>query len=311
MTEQNDTQQVTRSPEDLQREQQHGSTMKDGSHLMTSLEKLQSNIPDSMSKTSEPTQVDLTLQTRNVKFNCETHGQVECSQFIFSGNWIPVARCSICSEKAIKEAEDKHMAEQAEREERIYTTRMDRAEIPQRYRDKTFDNYIATNQKAQAAKQIAQDYCHDFKSIKAAGICMIFCGTMGSGKTHLACAMAKTLLKGERPYYPLYTTASHIFRMIKDTFGTKKTEQEIIDSMRRVDLLIIDEVGVQYGTDAERNMLFEVINARYEDIKPTMLISNLALKPLTDVVGDRIMDRLKENGGKMIIFDWESHRGKK
>jgi DNA replication protein DnaC len=44
-------------------------------------------------------------------------------------------------------------------------------------------------------------------------------------------------------------------------------------------------------------------------MKPTILISNLAIGPLAEFAGDRVIDRMKENGGKLVVFDWKSHRG--
>ena len=75
----------------------------------------------------------------------------------------------------------------------------------------------------------------------------------------------------------------------------------------RPDLLILDEVGVQFGSETEKMILFEIINGRYEQLKPTIVISNLA-DALTDYLGERVVDRLREGGGRMLIFDWPSYR---
>ena len=72
-------------------------------------------------------------------------------------------------------------------------------------------------------------------------------------------------------------------------------------------LLIIDEIGVQYGTDSERNILFEVINDRYEDMLPTIMISNLPLNELAPLLGERVVDRMLE-GGAVLSFNWPSYR---
>ncbi len=76
------------------------------------------------------------------------------------------------------------------------------------------------------------------------------------------------------------------------------------------DLLILDEVGVQFGSDTEKLILFDVLNERYERRRPTILMTNLTLEEVADFLGDRIIDRLREDGGEFIPFDWESHRGK-
>ena len=43
-------------------------------------------------------------------------------------------------------------------------------------------------------------------------------------------------------------------------------------------------------------------------MKPTILLSNLNIEGLGEYLGERVMDRLREGGGKMIAFDWDSYR---
>jgi hypothetical protein len=76
------------------------------------------------------------------------------------------------------------------------------------------------------------------------------------------------------------------------------------------DLLVLDEIGVQYGTETEQKILFRIIDLRYEEMKPTILISNLAIPAFTEFVGERVVDRMRENGGMLFAFDWESYRSK-
>ena len=75
------------------------------------------------------------------------------------------------------------------------------------------------------------------------------------------------------------------------------------------DLLILDEVGVQFGSDTEKLILFDVLNERYEKRRPTLVLSNLSLPDVEQYLGERIFDRLREDGGEAVVFDWESHRG--
>jgi DNA replication protein DnaC len=76
------------------------------------------------------------------------------------------------------------------------------------------------------------------------------------------------------------------------------------------DLLILDEVGVQFGSDTEKLLLFDVLNERYEQRKPTLLLSNLALDGVKAFLGERIYDRLREDGAEAVVFDWDSWRGR-
>ncbi|VFR32492.1 DNA replication protein DnaC [plant metagenome] len=99
-------------------------------------------------------------------------------------------------------------------------------------------------------------------------------------------------------------------RSIKDTYrrDSKENEADAIARLVEPDLLVLDEVGVQFGSETEKMYLFEIINGRYEALKPTIVISNLAKDALTEYLGERVVDRLREGGGRMVIFDWPSYR---
>jgi DNA replication protein DnaC len=74
-------------------------------------------------------------------------------------------------------------------------------------------------------------------------------------------------------------------------------------------LLIIDEIGVQFGSPFETNLMFDILNERYEKLRPTLLLSNLTAPEIKAFLGERIYDRLREDGGQFVPFDWQSHRG--
>ena len=54
--------------------------------------------------------------------------------------------------------------------------------------------------------------------------------------------------------------------------------------------------------------MFDIIDGRYQEMKPTILISNLAIAGIKDLIGERVIDRLREDGGKLVSFDWPSYR---
>jgi DNA replication protein DnaC len=85
---------------------------------------------------------------------------------------------------------------------------------------------------------------------------------------------------------------------------------DVILKSPKIGLLIIDEVGVQYGTEGEQVIMFDIINRRYRDAMPTILITNLGKEGFKKYLGERSFDRLRENG-IWVPFDWESHRGKR
>jgi len=109
----------------------------------------------------------------------------------------------------------------------------------------------------------------------------------------------------------LFTTVMRAIRRVKSTWNrdSLESESDAIESLVFPDLLILDEVGVQFGSDTEKLILFDVLNERYERRRPTLMLSNLGLDDVRAFLGERIIDRLREDGGQSIVFDWDSHRG--
>ena len=137
----------------------------------------------------------------------------------------------------------------------------------------------------------------------------MLCGKPGTGKNHLACAIANAVMENHEADV-LLTTAMRITRKVKSTWdrNTELREEDVIREYCRRDLLIIDEVGVQFGTEAEKIILFEIINERYEQMLPTTLMSNLTEEELEKYIGERVLDRLRDGKGAVVKFDWESYR---
>lgn len=180
--------------------------------------------------------------------------------------------------------------------------------IPPRFIGNTFENFIPHGAKAEVALNTLKSYAERFDDHYSVGRSLVLVGKTGTGKTMLACIVAETAAIMHRKTCR-YATAYKIVRDIKSTYSNKdKDEDTVIRGYVSPDLLVVDEVGVQFGTDTEKMLLFEVLNGRYEQIKPTIVVSNLSQEEMSGYVGDRVMDRLKDNGGAVLAFDWASHR---
>lgn len=186
---------------------------------------------------------------------------------------------------------------------------MRQADVPPRYQAKTLDAFSAPAPGQQRALAVAKQYADDFAAARAAGRGLIFCGTPGTGKTHLAVGIMHRVLGAG--YTARFAVVLDAMQAVKGTYrkDSAMTEAAVIEKLTAPDLLVLDEIGNQYGTDAERIILSSLINTRYNAMKPTILLSNLAKDALAKELGDRAIDRMREGGGRMVVFDWESHRG--
>ncbi len=193
--------------------------------------------------------------------------------------------------------------------------------ISPRFADCTFDTYRAKTPEMVAALDKCRAYAHDFAVHYPVGRNLLMTGNVGTGKTHLACSIVRRVI--EMKAIAVITTAAEIIRVFKRSMARDSgyTEGDVIDELASFDLLVIDEVGAQAGTPYELSVLHEVIDRRYQLLKPTVLVSNLPAKPATDVdgkpvpsleqyIGARALDRLRENGALLAGFTWASARGR-
>lgn len=186
-----------------------------------------------------------------------------------------------------------------------------------RYAKKGFEDYQADGDGRAKKLAFCEEYAREFEQNRTIGKSLVFCGDTGTGKTHLAIAIIRAIAKHyaftlDKPVSCKFTKAAEMLRTIKSTYdrSSKFTESEAISTFVFPDLLVVDEVGVQYGSESEKIILFDIINGRYEALKPTILISNLDADGVREFVGDRVLDRMRENGGAVLAFDWGSYRTK-
>ncbi len=183
-----------------------------------------------------------------------------------------------------------------------------KAAIPKRYLNRTFANYKNTDNKQKQALKITKDYANNFAERLENGSGLILQGKPGTGKTHLACAIANQVIVNG--YSARFTTVMQLVRAIRATWkrDSERTEDQVLDAIIGYDLLIIDEIGVQYESESEKLILFDVLNGRYENVKPTILLTNLVGVAVNTCIGERNVDRITEGGGSSVSFTWQSYR---
>lgn len=186
---------------------------------------------------------------------------------------------------------------------------VNRSGIPDRFKNKSFGDFDASTTDQMRAKKICARYADEFQAVKKKGVCMVLTGQPGTGKTHLAIAILSSILQSGST--GMFITVSEMLRTIRQTYSpaSKRTEQEVFDDYIGVDLLVLDEVGVSIGDDDKRRaIIFDVINGRYNQMRPCIILGNYNTDEMSEYLGVRVWDRLMESGAPVIAFDWESHR---
>ena len=148
---------------------------------------------------------------------------------------------------------------------------------------------------------------------------IVLIGGVGLGKTHLAYAIinaleeVRTIPATNSTTYTSrkaeLTTIRAIIDGIRACWKSNASEYDykFISKIKEIPLLIIDEVGVQYGTESERLELFDIFNYRYNQMLPTMVISNCNKEQISKILGQRITDRLF-GGAKVFELQGVSKR---
>ncbi len=246
-----------------------------------------------------------TPKTRTDK--CDTHGPFEAHCFIGS-IW---SKCPTCSAEAAAKEKDEREAKARDDRRQAWQRRIGEAGIPERFRNRSLQSFVAENQAQARALEFATAYADSFDDALATGRSAIFVGKPGTGKTHLAVGIGLRVMRRDNRTV-LFSTVMRAIRRVKDTWNRDSCESETqaVASLVFPDLLILDEVGVQFGSDTERLILFDVLNERYEKRRPTLLLSNLTVDEVKAYLGERVFDRLREDGGEAIPFNWESWRGR-
>ncbi|HDJ1441630.1 DNA replication protein DnaC [Serratia rubidaea] len=188
---------------------------------------------------------------------------------------------------------------QRARAERI----MGRSGICELHRQCTFANYKVTSDGQRQALSKAKSYAQNF-GMGFGGF--VFSGGCGTGKNHLAAAIGNYLIA--KNHTVLVVTVPDLMLRVRRCYDGGESEASLLDELCKVDLLVIDEVGVQRETRGEWVILNQIIDRRLSSMKPVGVLTNLGTKELADVLGARVMDRLTMDGGIWVNFTWGSYR---
>ncbi|MCM7774993.1 ATP-binding protein [Enterobacter asburiae] len=238
--------------------------------------------------------------------SCEKHGGYECISLIgkaFRGvENVKHSQCPECVKAELAGIESSLRALRV-------ADLIDNAGIARRFEACEFDNYQPINQDAAKNLSSCQRYASSWPDRLKAGTGLVMTGNCGTGKNHLAVSMAKSIIRDHLAKVEI-TDVMRLTRAVKSTWrhNAEMTEEDVIERFASLDLLIIDEVGVQFGSPTEMTILQEIINARYESILPTILISNLTFDQLKETIGERIVDRVTDGGRNRLAFGWGSFR---
>lgn len=154
----------------------------------------------------------------------------------------------------------------------------------------TFQNDDRKNERLSDAMK---RYAEQFRDFKKESKGLLLYGPTGTGKTYFAACIANFLIDKDVPV--LMTNFNRLTNQIQGKFEGK---QEFIDSLNRYSLLIIDDLGIERGTEFMQEQVYAIIDGRYRSGLPLIITTNLTaeeLKKPQEIGKSRIYDRILEH----------------
>ena len=187
------------------------------------------------------------------------------------------------------------------REEKIYNNRLKFANIPNEFTSLTINSFDTSLYKSNeskniaiAAKKMTTNYIKQFEKFQELGKGLYYYSdTKGSGKTRLAVSLGNVLLSHIKKQVK-FITCSDLLKEIKNTYNQESqyTESQLIEGINNVDILIVDDIGVEKSTSWVNEMLFSIFDNRMKYRKITIFTSNCIIEDLEH--DERIKSRLNK-----------------
>ena len=226
--------------------------------------------------------------SRDVEFDCPVHGKMTYTTYqLKDGTW-KVPYCPKCRKLELEKQARIEEASTRERERCAELRKMLGLGRPSDFEGKTLETYHPENPEEEKNLMVAtrfakrfsireaeRDTAHDaqqegWREINAKGL--IFIGNPGTGKSHLAYAILHELDAQGIPGF--YVTVPSLLEVMTNRYA----QVDRIAAMAKlcmVSCLVLDEVGVQKGNHDELKVLYQIIDGRIKNGRPTIFITNL------------------------------------
>lgn len=179
------------------------------------------------------------------------------------------------------------------------------AGVGQRFLNCTIDNYQPNTKDQKIALARTKKYLSTLPSERG----LLISGPVGTGKTHLAIAVLRTVFSSAAFSQIMFYPLPKLLSGIREQMG-KSRKQNLLEESMKVDFLVLDDLGAERVTDWVAEQLYILVNERYENMRPTIFTTNCDLETLEKNIGQRTMSRIMEMCDG-ILLTGEDYRKRK
>lgn len=210
---------------------------------------------------------------------------------------------------------------------------IEKARIPQRYAHCSLEEYVTNfagaNRSLGTAQMMARRFVQGYP-LDTNGNGLLFTGSIGVGKTHLAVGILRALIS-ERGAKGLFYDYRDLLKQVQNSYNrsASETELEVLAPVFEAEVLVLDELGASKPTDWVWDTVAHILNTRYNDRRTTIITTNYANLPAhtgviigaraavrEETLGDRIGERMRSRLQEMCVvldvsgkdFRWQVKR---
>ncbi len=150
-------------------------------------------------------------------------------------------------------------------------------------RDSAFDDNLLLSQTfdkddgSLEHRKLGLNYVENFRDMEKENIGLILTGSVGTGKTFLAAAIANALIDKE-----ISVKMTNFSVILNDMMNLEIKKNKYIENLNKFNLLIIDDFGMETDTSFATEHIFNIIDSRYRANKPLIITTNLSIETLTN-----------------------------